>query len=100
MVTSLYRRSLQIGLKKTRPRTLNILKRQVDNEPSITARQLKEMNPNLLSNVSIRTIQRRLHVDLEFRRQVAKRKPLITARQQRNRLRFARENIRKLSGHH
>ena len=80
--------------KLTGPRTLNILKRQVDIEPSVSARQLKERNTALLSTVSIRTIQRRLHVDLEFRRRVAKKKPMITARQQRNRLQFAKEKIR------
>ena len=78
----------------TGPRTLNILRRQVDAEPSISARQLKERNSRLLSTVSIRTVQRRLHVDLEFRRRVAKRKPMITAKQKRDRLKFAKEKIR------
>ena len=78
----------------TGPRTLNILRRQVDAEPSISARQLKERNSRLLSTVSIRTVQRRLHVDLEFRRRLAKRKPMITAKQKRDRLNVAKEKIR------
>ena len=69
--------------RKTSARTLNILRRQVDLEPTITARQLRERNPKLLGDHSIVTIGRRLHVDLGFRRRIAKKKPLITFRQKK-----------------
>ena len=39
-------------------------------------------------------MQRRLHVDLEFRRRVAKKKPLITARQKKKRLKYAKVKIK------
>ncbi|MPD06228.1 hypothetical protein E2C01_102025 [Portunus trituberculatus] len=45
-------------------RTLKVLQRQVEAEPGITAKELKEKNPQLLQNVSVRTIQRRLKDDL------------------------------------
>ena len=80
--------------RKIGPRTLNILKRQVDKEPCVTARELKERNHTILSNVSLVTVRRRLRVDLEYRRHVARKTPLITARQQRNRLAYAKEKIR------
>ena len=80
--------------RKFGPRTLNITKRQVDLEPSLSTRKLKEMNPDILSHVSMRTLQRRLSVDLEYRRRVARKKPLITERQQRNRMIYAKEKIK------
>ena len=80
--------------RKFGPLTLNIMKRQVDLEPSLSTRQLKERNPGILANVSMRTLQRRLSVDLEYRRRVARKKPLITVRQQRNRVIYANENIK------
>ena len=52
--------------------------------------KLKEMNPDILSHVSMRTLQRQLSVDLEYRRRVARKKPLITERQQRNRMIYAK----------
>ena len=80
--------------RKFGPRTLNIMKRQVDLEPSLSTRKLKEMNPDILSHVSMRTLQRRLSVDLEYRRRVARKKPLITECQQRNRVNYAKEKIK------
>jgi len=42
--------------KKQCPRTLILLKRQVDANPTVTARRLKELNPLLLGETSVRTI--------------------------------------------
>ena len=50
--------------RKTSPRTLKVLRRQVERNPGLTARQLKEQNPELLSDVAIRTVQDTLHRDL------------------------------------
>ena len=52
------------GVRKTTPRTLKILQRQVDREPRISAKELKHKNPQLLANVSLRTMQCRLHNNL------------------------------------
>lgn len=75
--------------RKTSLRTLNVVKRQVDACPQITAREIKEQNPQLLGQVSVRTVQRCLHDDLEFRRRRALKKPLTTPRQQELRVEFA-----------
>jgi len=42
--------------QKTSKRTLNVLRRQVDSQPRITAPELKERNPVLLADVSVKTI--------------------------------------------
>ena len=54
--------------RKTSARTLNVLRLLVEAEPTITARQLIERNPELLGGHSISTIRRCLCVDLWFRR--------------------------------
>ena len=76
------------------PRTLKMIKRQVDENPTLTARQLKDRNPLLLQDVSIRTIQRALCRDLGYRCYVAKRVPRLTARQMRNRLKYAKDKVK------
>ena len=42
----------------------------------------------------MRTLQRCLQFDLKYRRRVARKKPLITARQQRNRLIYAKDKLK------
>ena len=73
---------------------MKLLKRQVDKQPSITAVQLKKNNPEVLSRASINTVRRRLRVDLEYRRMVSKRKPLITERQRISRMKFTRDKLK------
>ena len=73
---------------KVSPRTLPVLKRQVECNPTLTARQIKEQNPILLGEASVRTVQRRLHDDLGFHKVVARKKPLVTERQKGNRVKF------------
>ena len=77
--------------KKQSPRTLKVLKRQLDKNPTLTARKLKEDNPQLLGETSVRTIQRRLSQDLGYSKVSAKRKPLITATQKKNCVAFAKK---------
>ena len=50
--------------RKTSKKTLKLLQRQVEAEPRITAKELKEKNPQLLQQVYVRTNQRRLKDDL------------------------------------
>ena len=72
--------------------SLKLLKRVVDKEPSITVPQLFERNQFLSDlHVSLSTVSRRLRTDLGFRRVTAKKKPLLTKRQQKNRLTFSKE---------
>lgn len=77
----------------TSTRTLKVLKRQVDNEPRISAKELKENNPRLLQDVSVRTIQKRLRDDLKFQYRAPRRKPILTAVQKKKRLMFCRKYL-------
>ncbi|MPC32990.1 Transposable element Tc1 transposase [Portunus trituberculatus] len=74
---------------RTSSRTINVVKRQVDACHQITARELKEQNPQLLGQVSVRMVQRCLHDNLEFHRRRALKKPLTTPRQKDLRVAFA-----------
>ena len=76
---------------KVSPRTLSLLKRRVETNPALSAKQLKVENPNLLGETSVRTVQRCLHDKLGFKKVTARRKPLITDRQRKNRLAFAKK---------
>ena len=58
--------------------TIALLKREVDKSPRITARQLKERNPQLLSHVSVRTVRRILQRDLLYKYRCAWKKPSHT----------------------
>ena len=75
---------------KLGPRTLAVLKREVDKSPRISARQLKERNPQLLSHVSVRTVRRVLQRDLYYKYRCAWKKPIVTRRQMTNRVKFAK----------
>ena len=59
----------------------------------MTAQQLKKQNPILLSEASLRTVQRVLKRDLNFKCCVAKKKPILTKRQIKNRLTFAKDKV-------
>lgn len=83
---------------KTRPgrgrkvscRTLHAMKRQLDCEPSLTAKELKEKNP-ILADLSVRTIQRSIHEDLKYNSRKARPKPMITKKQKENRVKFCKK---------
>ncbi|KAG7170169.1 hypothetical protein Hamer_G012421 [Homarus americanus] len=70
------------------PRTLKVTSRQVQSNPSLTAREVKERNPRLLSHVSLRCVQQALHDDLGFKSFRARCKPLLTKRQKENRVKY------------
>ncbi|KAG7163142.1 Ubiquinone biosynthesis protein COQ9-like [Homarus americanus] len=73
------------------PRTLKVISRQVRSNPSLTAHEVKERNPRLLSHVSLRCVQQALHDDLGFKSFRARRKPLLTKRQKENRVKFCKK---------
>ena len=74
------------------PRTLCNIKRQLDCNPTITARQLKEQNPNILGNVGVRSIQRAVLEKLHYKKVKARSKPLLTDRQRKRRILFAKKH--------
>lgn len=78
--------------RSTVPRTLNLLKREIDCNPTLTARKLKEQHPSLLGGASVRTVQRVLHDDLGYRKVRARKKPLINDSQRKRRVLFAKEH--------
>lgn len=77
--------------RKTSHRSLAILKREVITNPRMTACMLKEQNPDLVNNVSVRTVHCHLHDDLDFRSHSPVKKPLLTPTQQARRVTFAKK---------
>ena len=75
--------------RKWDPRALNIIRRQLEATPSITARQIKHQNPVLFANLSIRTIQLMIHDKLGYTQRRARKKSLVTYKQRMARLQFA-----------
>ena len=52
--------------RKVSPRGVSILRREVEKNPRITAKQLKDQNPDILGNVSVSTVCRNLRRDLQY----------------------------------
>ncbi|KAG0718219.1 Transposable element Tcb1 transposase [Chionoecetes opilio] len=73
--------------------TLKVLQRQVNLEPRISAKELREKNPRLLQDVSVRTIQRRLRDDLCFQYRAPRRKPILTTLQRKKRILFCKKYL-------
>ncbi|KAG7167265.1 putative Transposase-containing protein 20 [Homarus americanus] len=73
------------------PRTLEVISRQVRSNPSLTAHEVKERNPRLLSHVSLRCVQQAVHDGPGFKSFRARRKPLLTKRQKENRVKFCKK---------
>ena len=59
-------------------------------EPTLIAKQLKEKNPKLLKGVAVHTIQKNLNKRLKYKKVKAWLKPLVTSKQRRRRVKFAR----------
>ena len=76
---------------KITQRTTNTIRRQVEVKPRLSAKEIKENNPLLLADVSVRTVQRTLHDRLRYRSCRPRRKPLLTSRQIKNRIAFCRK---------
>ena len=77
--------------KKTSPRTDKLLKREVTSYPSITAVELKNKHPELLHNVSTRTIRHRLQKDLGLPCRRAAKKLMLTAAMKKERFNFCKK---------
>lgn len=74
---------------KINKRTLAHIRRQVEKSPTLTAKWLKEQNPMLLKEVSVRTIQNNIHTKLKYRKMRARCKPFISEVQRTKRFEFA-----------
>lgn len=72
-------------------RTLNVIKRQVESNPTLTAKELKQKNPKILGCVAIRTLQDYLHKVLKYCRCRAVPKPWVTKNHRQARVNFARQ---------
>lgn len=77
--------------RKTSADTDELLRKEVLKNPKITAGQLKKMHPQLLRDVSQRTIQHRLTKQLKMPTRVPAKKPLLTPAMMKKRLAFARQ---------
>lgn len=75
---------------KISPHTSKVIRREVVKDPTITAKEIKEDNPNLLGDAHIRIVQRHLHDKLGYRSFRAMVKPLLTLKQRVNRVVFAK----------
>lgn len=76
--------------RKTDPRTDKMLEREVKKDPFITAKELKEAHPDVLGEVSVRTIQDRLQKLLKLPCRRAALKPLLTEKMKKQRLDFCK----------
>lgn len=76
--------------KKTSNRSMTILKRQLEVNPRMTSRKLKESNPQLLGDVSVRTVNRRIN-ELGYTSHRPRKKPILTKLQRDKRVKFARK---------
>ncbi|MPC38083.1 hypothetical protein E2C01_031584 [Portunus trituberculatus] len=73
------------------PTTIKLIGRKVKAYPCLTAAEIKENNPQLLSRLSLRCVQQCLHDDLNLGSFRARKKPLLTAVQKKKRVAFAKK---------
>lgn len=76
--------------RKTSNRASNVLKRTLETRPRVTARAVKEENPQVFGGVSVRTVSRRVH-ELGYVSHKPVQKPLVTAKQKVKRVAFAKK---------
>lgn len=74
--------------RKTSSRAVNVVKRALESEPRITARVLKMENTAVFSDVSVRTVSRRIN-ELTYTSRKPVSKPLVTRAQRARRVAFA-----------
>ena len=79
--------------KKTSNATDTLIKREVQKNPRLTALELKNLHPELLENVALRTIQHCLQKGLGLPSRKAAKKPLLTKRMKKQRIAFAKKYI-------
>ena len=75
--------------KKTSNATDTLIKREVQKNPQLTALELKNLHPEPLENVTVRTIQHRLQKGLGLPSRKAAKKPLLTEQMKKQLIAFA-----------
>lgn len=78
--------------RKTSNRAVNVVKRAVEADPRVTARVVKEANPGVFGEVSVRTVSRRVH-ELGYTSHKPVKKPLLTHAQKARRVAFANKYL-------
>ena len=78
--------------KKTSKRSLTVIKRQLEANPRLTARKIKEMNPDIFGEVSVRTVNRRI-AELGYTSHRPVKKPILSPKQKAKRVVFAKKYI-------
>ena len=69
------------------------MKREVQKNPRLTALKLKNLHPELLENVAVRTMQHRLQKGLGLPSRKAAKKPLLAEQMKKQRIAFAKKYI-------
>lgn len=67
-----------------------MLEREVKKDPFLTAKELKELHPDVLGNVSVRTVQHQLQKDLKLPCHRTPMKPLLMEKMMKQRLEFCK----------
>jgi len=75
---------------KVGDRTLTIVRWELEKNPTITAKQIKEMHKDILQGTAVRTLQKIIRNKLKYRKVTAKSKPMVTDAQRMKRLAFAK----------
>ena len=79
--------------KKTGKLVVNIVKRELEKNPRVSARKVKQNNPEIIGECSIiRTVNRRIS-DLGYTSHHPVKKPLLTLKQRKNRVAFAKKYL-------
>ncbi|KAG0714558.1 Transposable element Tcb1 transposase [Chionoecetes opilio] len=78
--------------RKISHRSVNVPKRSLESTPRVTARVLKENNPEVFGAVSVRIVSRRVH-ELGYTSQKPLKKPLLTRAQRARRVTFTKKYL-------
>jgi len=69
------------------------LRREIQKKPQLTALDVKNLHPELLQNVSFRTMQDRLQKDSGFPCGKSAKKPLLTESMKKQRIAIAKQHV-------
>ena len=78
--------------RKASERAVNIIKRQLETNPRLTARKVKETNPEVFGEIAVRTVSKYIH-DQDYKSRRPVKKPLLTKVQQGRRVTFAKKYL-------
>ncbi|MPC62467.1 hypothetical protein E2C01_056552 [Portunus trituberculatus] len=73
---------------KTSVRTMGMVHLEIERNPQVSVREIMEDNLGLLINVSVWTLSRLIHDDLQYLSYAVRPKPVVIVAQQEERLAF------------